>query len=122
MTGSAAVTAVLRREPALIILDLGLPDVDGIDLCRRLREWTNIPIIVLTAEGAEARKVEALDEGANDYVTKPFSTPELLARVRSRSDIVAKRRTTHRRRFSASAISRSTSPATACGSEAPTWS
>ena len=82
MTGSAAVTAVLRREPALIILDLGLPDIDGIDLCRRFREWTDIPIIVLTAEGAEARKVEALDAGANDYVTKPFSTPELLARVR----------------------------------------
>ena len=82
MTGSAAVTAVLRREPALIILDLGLPDIDGIDLCRRFREWTDIPIIVLTAEGAEARKIEALDEGANDYVTKPFSTPELLARVR----------------------------------------
>lgn len=82
VNGAAAVTAVLRREPALIILDLGLPDIDGIRLLRRLREWTEIPIIVLTAEGAEERKIEALDEGANDYVTKPFSTPELLARVR----------------------------------------
>ncbi len=81
-TGREAVDAVLTGGPAVVILDLGLPDVDGIDVCRQLRQWTDVPIIVLTAEGAEARKVEALDEGANDYVTKPFSTPELLARVR----------------------------------------
>ena len=81
-TGSEALTEVATRHPAVIILDLGLPDIDGIEVCRQLRQWTDTPIIVLTAEGAEARKIEALDEGADDYVTKPFSTPELLARVR----------------------------------------
>ena len=81
-TGAEALTEVATREPAVIILDLGLPDMDGVEVCRQLRRWCDTPIIVLTAEGAESRKVEALDEGADDYVTKPFSTPELLARVR----------------------------------------
>ena len=80
-SGAEALSAVATRNPAVVILDLGLPDIDGIEVCRRLREWTEVPVIVLTAEGAEARKVEALDQGADDYVTKPFSTPELLARV-----------------------------------------
>jgi two-component system, OmpR family, KDP operon response regulator KdpE len=71
-----------RDNPAVVLLDLGLPDVDGIDLCRELRSWSSVPIIVVTADGADERKVAALDEGADDYVTKPFSTPELLARVR----------------------------------------
>ena len=82
VTGAEALTAVATSGPAVVILDLGLPDLDGIEVCRRLRRWTDTPIIVLTAEGAEDRKVEALDAGADDYVTKPFSTPELLARVR----------------------------------------
>ena len=82
-TGAEALTAAATRSPAVVILDLGLPDLDGIEVCRQLRRWTDSPIVVLTAEGAEARKVEALDEGADDYVTKPFSTPELLARVRA---------------------------------------
>jgi two-component system KDP operon response regulator KdpE len=69
-------------SPAVVILDLGLPDMDGIEVCRRIRQWSETPIIVLTAEGADDRKVSALDEGADDYVTKPFSMPELLARVR----------------------------------------
>jgi two-component system KDP operon response regulator KdpE len=81
-TGADALLQSATETPAVIILDLGLPDIDGIDVCRRLREWTETPIIVLTAEGADARKVRALDEGADDYVTKPFSMPELLARVR----------------------------------------
>jgi two-component system, OmpR family, KDP operon response regulator KdpE len=81
-TGAEALAEVATRNPAVVILDLGLPDMDGIEVCRQLRRWTETPIIVLTAEGAETRKVEALDEGADDYVTKPFSTPELLARVR----------------------------------------
>jgi two-component system KDP operon response regulator KdpE len=80
--GAEALTEVATRNPAVIVLDLGLPDIDGIEVCRQLRRWTDTPIIVLTAEGAESRKIEALDEGADDYVTKPFSTPELLARVR----------------------------------------
>lgn len=81
-TGNEALAEVATRGPAVIILDLGLPDIDGVEVCRQLRRWCDTPIIVLTAEGAESRKVEALDEGADDYVTKPFSTPELLARVR----------------------------------------
>ncbi len=81
-TGTEALRVATTRSPAVIILDLGLPDIDGIEVCRQLRRWSDTPIIVLTAEGAESRKVEALDEGADDYVTKPFSTPELLARVR----------------------------------------
>jgi two-component system KDP operon response regulator KdpE len=81
-TGVDALAAAARNDVGVVVLDLGLPDMDGLEVCRRLREWSDVPIIVLTAEGAEQRKVEALDEGANDYVTKPFSTPELLARVR----------------------------------------
>ncbi len=81
-TGTEALREATTRSPAVIILDLGLPDIDGIEVCRQLRRWSDTPIIVLTAEGAESRKVEDLDEGADDYVTKPFSTPELLARVR----------------------------------------
>jgi two-component system KDP operon response regulator KdpE len=80
--GHEALGAAVDRPPDLVILDLGLPDVDGVEVCRRLRAWSSVPIIVLSADGADERKVAALDEGANDYVTKPFSTPELLARVR----------------------------------------
>ncbi|HEX7168835.1 MAG TPA: response regulator transcription factor [Acidimicrobiales bacterium] len=81
-TGMEALAEVATRTPDVVILDLGLPDIDGIEVCRQLRAWTDTPIIVLTAQGAESSKVEALDVGADDYVTKPFSTPELLARVR----------------------------------------
>ncbi|MGH9210903.1 MAG: response regulator [Acidimicrobiales bacterium] len=81
-TGDQAIEAATQQTPAAIILDLGLPDVDGIDLLRQIRAWSDVPIIVLTAEGAEDRKIRALDDGADDYVTKPFSTPELLARLR----------------------------------------
>ena len=81
-TGSAALHRVEYQSPSVVLLDLGLPDVDGIDVCRRLRRWSTVPIIVITAEGSDERKVMALDEGADDYVTKPFSMPELLARVR----------------------------------------
>jgi two-component system KDP operon response regulator KdpE len=81
-TGGDALEAARRTAVDVVVLDLGLPDMDGIEVCRRLRQSSDVPIIVLTAEGAEHRKVEALDEGANDYVTKPFSTPELLARIR----------------------------------------
>src|SRR5207253_735183 len=81
-TGQGAIDAVALDAPDLIVLDLGLPDLDGIEVCRRVREWTDVPIVVLSAEGSEERKVLALDEGADDYVTKPFSTAELLARIR----------------------------------------
>jgi two-component system KDP operon response regulator KdpE len=81
-TGKAALDAAWVDVPDLVLLDLGLPDLDGLDVCRHLRNQMRAPIIVLTADGAEDRKVAALDLGADDYVTKPFSTPELLARVR----------------------------------------
>jgi two-component system KDP operon response regulator KdpE len=80
--GHRALTAAIDDAPDVVILDLGLPDLDGIEVCRRLRAWSDVPIIVLTAEGSDHRKVLALDQGADDYVTKPFSMPELLARVR----------------------------------------
>jgi two-component system KDP operon response regulator KdpE len=70
------------RAPDLILLDLGLPDMDGVEVTRRLREWSATPIIVISARGQETDKVEALDAGADDYLTKPFGTGELLARLR----------------------------------------
>ena len=81
-TGEAALNAVAVHPPELVILDLGLPDIDGLEVCKRLREWTQVPIIVLSADGDDDAKVRALDEGADDYVTKPFSVTELLARMR----------------------------------------
>lgn len=80
--GHEALERAATTAPDLIVLDLGLPDLDGIEVVRRIREWSDVPIVVLTAEGADDVKVTALDEGADDYVTKPFSTPELLARLR----------------------------------------
>jgi len=81
-TGADGIRAIEAHDADVVILDLGLPDLDGIDVCRHLRQRTQSPIIVLSADGAEERKVRALDEGADDYLTKPFSLPELLARVR----------------------------------------
>jgi two-component system KDP operon response regulator KdpE len=81
-TGAAALERIASTRPDLVVLDLGLPDLDGIDLCREVRRWFQNPIIVLSADGDEARKIAALDEGADDYVTKPFSTDELFARLR----------------------------------------
>ena len=69
----------------MVLLDLGLPDLDGVEVCRQPRRWSTVPIIVVTADGAEDRKVRALDEGADDYLTKPFSVRELLAGCGSQS-------------------------------------
>ena len=82
-TGAQALAAVLEWQPDLIILDLGLPDIGGTEVCRRIRETSEVPIIVLSARGMERDKVEALDRGADDYVTKPFGPEELLARIRT---------------------------------------
>lgn len=81
-TGAEALDAAADDRPALIVLDLALPDIDGVEVCRRVRSWSDVPIIVVTADGAEDRKVAAFEAGADDYVTKPFSFRELEARVR----------------------------------------
>ncbi len=82
-TGKDGLAEAATRTPDLIILDLGLPDMDGLEVMRRLREWSVVPVIVLSARGQENDKVVALDAGANDYLTKPFGIAELLARVRA---------------------------------------
>ncbi|RJP50534.1 MAG: response regulator [Anaerolineaceae bacterium] len=81
-TGEDAVQAVIANRPEIIILDLGLPDIDGIEVTRRLREWSQTPIIILSVREAESDKIAALDAGADDYLTKPFGTGELMARMR----------------------------------------
>jgi two-component system, OmpR family, KDP operon response regulator KdpE len=81
-TGTQALALAARRHPDAVILDLGLPDMDGVEVIRALRVWTSVPIIILSARTAEAQKVAALDAGANDYVTKPFGIDELMARLR----------------------------------------
>jgi two-component system KDP operon response regulator KdpE len=82
-SGQTALDAVQRHSPDIVILDLGLPDLDGVEVCRRIRESRAMPIVVLSARNAEADKVAALDAGADDYVTKPFGPDELLARIRA---------------------------------------
>lgn len=83
VNGRAAIEAATGRRPDLVLLDLGLPDVSGIDVIRAIRVWSQLPIIVLSVRSEDIDKVEALDAGANDYVQKPFSTAELLARIRA---------------------------------------
>ncbi len=80
--GSSALQKAISLKPHVIILDLGLPDMDGIDFIKKVRGWTQTPIIVVSARGEELDKISALDAGADDYVTKPFSVEELLARIR----------------------------------------
>ena len=82
-TGEEALDLASVRPPDAAILDLMLPDMDGVEIARRLREWTEMPIVVLSAVGEEGRKIEALGAGADDYVTKPFSAPELIARLQA---------------------------------------
>lgn len=81
-TGRDGIDAAATQRPALVILDLGLPDVTGLEVCRDIRSWSSAPIIVLSARHSDREKVEVLDAGADDYITKPFSTVELQARVR----------------------------------------
>ena len=82
-TAEAALAAAAAQPPEAVILDLVLPDGSGTDVCRELRTWTDAPVIVLSAVGEEREKIAALDAGADDYVTKPFSVDELLARLRA---------------------------------------
>lgn len=80
--GTTGIRAVATENPEVVLLDLGLPDMDGIEVARSIREWSQVPIIVLSARGQESDKVAALDAGADDYLTKPFGVGELLARIR----------------------------------------
>ncbi len=82
-TAARAIVEARSHKPDLLLVDLGLPDADGLKVIRSVREWSPVPIVVLSARTMEAQKIEALDAGADDYVTKPFSAPELLARVRA---------------------------------------
>lgn len=81
-TGQEGITAAAQYPPDVVILDLGLPDLDGVAVLKRLREWSRVPVVVLSVRDREEDKIAALDNGADDYVTKPFSTGELLARLR----------------------------------------
>jgi two-component system, OmpR family, KDP operon response regulator KdpE len=81
--GEQGITQTALAAPDVVVLDLGLPDVDGHEVCHRIRQWSDVPILVLSATGAEERKVRALDGGADDYVTKPFGMAELEARIRT---------------------------------------
>jgi two-component system, OmpR family, KDP operon response regulator KdpE len=81
-TGARGIAEAAVGAPDVIVLDLGLPDMDGLEVCRRIREWSAVPIIVLSADGTEDRKIAALDGGADDYMTKPFGMGELEARLR----------------------------------------
>jgi two-component system, OmpR family, KDP operon response regulator KdpE len=91
INGQEALNAAVANHPDVIILDLGLPDLDGVEVTRRIREWSETPIIILSVREAENDKIAALDAGADDYLTKPFGTGELMARMR-----VALRRQTHK--------------------------
>jgi two-component system KDP operon response regulator KdpE len=82
-SGQEALSVAAAQKPDIIILDLGLPDIDGVEVTRLLRQWTQIPIIILSVRGSEKDKIAALDAGADDYLTKPFGVGELLARLRA---------------------------------------
>lgn len=82
VSGEAAVMETASHNPDVILLDLGLPDIDGVEVIERIRSWSNVPIIVISARSEDADKIDALDSGADDYLTKPFSVEELLARLR----------------------------------------
>jgi two-component system KDP operon response regulator KdpE len=82
-TGETALQELIVERPDLVILDLGLPDIDGVEVTRRLREWSHIPVIILSVREQEEDKIAALDAGADDYLTKPFGVGELLARIRT---------------------------------------
>lgn len=91
-TGRKAISLIASYRPDVVLLDLGLPDIDGLDVLKTVRQWSEVPIIVVSARGREQEKVQALDLGADDYITKPFGTAELLARIRTRCVIACVRR------------------------------
>lgn len=93
--GDAAILEASSHNPDIVLLDLGLPDMDGVEVIKKIRSWSSIPIIVISARSEDTDKIDALDAGADDYLTKPFSVEELLARLR-----VTQRRLTMMQRFS----------------------
>ena len=95
MNGETAIMEASSHNPDIILLDLGLPDMDGIDVIKKIRTWSNAPIIIISARSEDSDKVEALDAGADDYLTKPFSVEELLARLRVMERTLAASRTEH---------------------------
>ncbi len=106
-TGRGGLTAAASRRPDLVVLDLGLPDMDGLAVIRELRTWSRVPIVILSAHSRETEKVAALDAGADDYLTKPFGIPELIARLRAhlrRSHATADAEPGGRVRFGAVAV------------------
>ena len=82
VNGESAIMEAVSRNPDIVLLDLGLPDIDGVDIIKKIRSWSNMPIIVISARSEDTDKIDALDAGADDYLTKPFSVEELLARIR----------------------------------------
>lgn len=93
--GDAAILEASSHNPDIVLLDLGLPDMDGVEVIKKIRSWSSMPIIVISARSEDTDKIDALDAGADDYLTKPFSVEELLARLR-----VTQRRLTMMQRFS----------------------
>ena len=81
--GASAIMEASSHHPDIVLLDLGLPDMEGVDVIKKIRTWSNMPIIVISARSEDSDKIEALDSGADDYITKPFSVEELLARIRA---------------------------------------
>ena len=98
--GASAVIEALSHNPDIVLLDLGLPDMDGVEIIRKIRSWSNMPIIVISARTEDSDKIEALDAGADDYLTKPFSVDELLARLR----LKALERTGYRQEYTTETI------------------
>lgn len=85
--GAGAIMEASTHNPDIVLLDLGLPDIDGVEVIEKIRSWSNMPIIVISARSEDSDKIEALDAGADDYLTKPFSVEELLARLESHSAV-----------------------------------
>ncbi len=120
VNGEQGISQTALTTPEVIVLDLGLPDIDGLAVCKRIRQWSEVPIIILSASGTEDRKVAALDGGADDYVTKPFGMAELEARIRAALRHGKRTRTSSCRRRSHSGHSTSTWCITKLGCRGPT--
>ena len=104
-SGKEALSMIASHCPDVILLDLGLPDIDGLEILKQLRKWSSIPVIIVSARVNEEEKVEALDAGADDYITKPFSTSELLARIRTAMRHTSQNNTIQNDKFSVKGLS-----------------